>query len=84
MHFASTSVALFSKVMENVRIPVNGELIRFMKITGGKAIRYPDFHDMSPSLCSNGTHLSFIGNDIFVNTIRNAFEMQLFICNPTI
>ena len=71
-----------TKAMENVRIRVNRELIRFMKITGGKAIRYPDFHDKSPSLFSDGTHLSFIGNDIFVNTIQSAFEM--FIRNPTI
>ena len=72
----------YAKAMENVRIRVNRELIRFMKITGGKAIRYPDFHDKSPSLFSDGTHLSFIGNDIFVNTIQSAFEM--FIRNPTI
>ena len=59
-----------TRAMENARIRVNRELIRFMKITGGKAIRYPDFHDKSPSLFSDGTHLSFIGNDIFVNTIQ--------------
>ena len=68
--------------MEKVRIRVNRKLIRFMKITGGKAIRYPDFNDKSPFLFSDGTHLSCIGNDIFVNTIQSAFEM--FIRNPTI
>ena len=68
--------------MENVRIQVNRELIQFMKITGGKDIRYPDFHDKSLSLFFDGTHLSSIGNDVFVNTIQSAFEM--FIRNPTI
>ena len=68
--------------MENVRKRINRELIRFIKINGGKAIRYPDFHDKSPSLFHDDTHLSFIGNDIFVNTIQSAFDM--FICNPNI
>ena len=71
-----------TKAMENVCIRVSRELIRFMKVTGGKAIRYHDFHDKSPSLLSDGTHLSFIGNDIFVNTFQSAFEM--FIPNPNI
>ena len=53
-----------------------------MKINGGKAIRYSDFHDKSPSLFHDDTHLSIIGNDIFVNTIQSAFDM--FICNPNI
>ena len=71
-----------TKAMENVRKRINRELISFMKINGGKAIRYPDFHDKSPSLFHDDTHLSFIGNDIFVNTIQSAFDM--FICNPNI
>ena len=66
--------------MENVCARVSRELIPFMKITRGKAIRYLYFHDKSPSLFSDGTHLSFIGNDIFINTILSAFEM--FIRNP--
>ena len=70
--------------MENVRKRINRELKRFMKINGGKAIRYPDFNDNSPTctLLHNHTHLSFIGNAIFVNTIQNAFDM--FICSPNI
>ena len=71
-----------TKAMENVRKRINRELISFMKINCGKAIRYPDFHDKSPSLFHDDTHLSFIGNDIFVNTIQSAFDM--FICNPNI
>ena len=71
-----------TKAMENVHKRINRELIRFMKMNGGKAIRYPDFHDKSPSLFHDDAHLSFISNDIFVNTIQSAFDM--FIANPNI
>ena len=71
-----------TKAMEDVRKRVNRDIIRFMKLNGGKAIRYPDFNDKSSSLFHDDTHLSFIGNDIFVNTIQSAFDT--FICNPNV
>lgn len=69
-----------TKAMENVRIRINREIVNYIKQVGGKAIRYPDFQDKAPGLFSDDCHLSFIGNDIFLNTIQGAFET--FIHNP--
>ena len=41
---------------------------------GGRAIKHPDFQDKHPALFSDNTHLSFIGNDIFLNSFQGAFE----------
>jgi hypothetical protein len=43
-------------------------------------LKHPDFDDMLPSLFDNGVHLSFIGNDIFINNIQGALET--FFSNP--
>jgi hypothetical protein len=41
------------------------------------AIAHPDFDDSYSALCDDdGVHLSFIGKDIFINTIQEA----LLIC----
>ena len=38
-------------------------------------IHHPDFDDMLPALfAEDGVHLSFIGNDIFINTLQGALE----------
>jgi hypothetical protein len=38
-------------------------------------IEYPGFDDKLPALFDpDGTHLSFIGNDIFINAIQGALE----------
>lgn len=50
---------------ERVRIRVNRTLINYMRLTGGKVIRYPDFQDKTFGLYSDNCHLSLIGNDIF-------------------
>lgn len=68
--------------MERVRVRVNRALINYMRLTGGKAIRYPDFQDRASGLYSDNCHLSFIGNDIFLNSIQGALET--FIHNPNI
>ena len=44
---------------------------------GGRAIKHPDFQDKNPPLFSDNTHLSFIGNDIFLNSFQGAFETFL-------
>ena len=38
-------------------------------------IKYPDFDDKLPALFDpDGTHLSFIGNDIFINALETFFK----------
>ena len=39
---------------------------------GGKTIKHEDFNDKLPSLCEDYCHLSFIGNDIILNTFEEA------------
>jgi hypothetical protein len=42
---------------------------------GGYVVKYPDFDDRHPGLfLDDGVHLSFIGNDIFLNQLQSAFE----------
>lgn len=46
-------------------------------------IQYPDFEDRLPALFNDdGVHLSFIGKDIFINTLQGALET--FFANPHI
>ena len=57
---------------------INREIIRFLTHQGHRAIKHPDFQDMSPGLfADDGVHLSFVGNDIFLNTIQAAMETFL-------
>jgi lysophospholipase L1-like esterase len=41
---------------------------------------YPDLEDCHTSLFKDGVHLSFLGNDIFINIIQGALEQ--FLLNP--
>ena len=45
-------------------------------------IIHPDFQDKNPALFCDECHLSYIGNDIFLNTFQGAFET--FIRHPEI
>ena len=44
---------------------------------GGSTIKYPDFKDKYPELFQEEVHLSFIGNDLFINTIQGAFDSSI-------
>lgn len=66
--------------MENVRLRVNRDIIKFVVDHGGKAIKHHAFNDKSPSLFVDNCHLSFIGNDIFLNSFQAALES--FIHHP--
>ena len=67
--------------METTRKRINRGMRSYILKYGGYVINYPDFNDRHPGLYNqDGVHLSFIGNDIFLNQIQSAFET--FISYP--
>jgi hypothetical protein len=62
---------------------VNMDVRCFLHKFNGKVIHHPDLEDFHPILFKNdGVHLSYIGNDIFINALQSALE--LFISRPFI
>ena len=50
-------------------------VISYFLNTNCYVIKYPDFDDKLPALFDpDGTHLSYIGNDIFINAIQGTLE----------
>lgn len=71
------------KAMESMRARINRAVILFLLQRGHKAIKRTDFHDKLPALyLADGVHLSFIGNDIFLNTIQGALETFFSTYSP--
>lgn len=68
--------------MENIRTRTNRAIIKHMVQNGGKAIKHTDFNDKAPGLFEDSCHLSFIGNDIFLNTFQGA--LCTFISYPEV
>lgn len=66
-----------TKAMENSRNRINRAISSFITLQGGKSIKYPDFQYRTPGLFSDSVHLSFIGNDIFLNSLQAAMETFL-------
>ena len=71
-----------TEAMENIRTRTNRAIIKHMGQNDGKAIKHPDFNDKHPGLYEDSCHLSFIGNDIFVNTFQGA--LFTFISYPEV
>ena len=70
-----------SNKMERTRKRVNRAIRSFLLKRNCYIIKYPDFDDKLQGLFANdGVHLSFIGLDLFINTIQGAVET--FIVNP--
>jgi hypothetical protein len=65
-----------TKAMENCRTRINRSLVDYVIKYKGKAIKYPEFNDRYPGLFFY-VHLSFIGNDLILNTIQGAFDTFL-------
>ena len=63
--------------MEDARARINRGVIGSVVSEGGRAIKHPDFQHEHPALFSDNTHLSFIGNDIFLNSFQGALETFL-------
>ena len=67
-----------AKAMEHARKRVNRSLIRYLMNNGCYVIRHLDLDDGHKALYDvDGTHLSFLGNDIFINAIQGGLEQFL-------
>jgi hypothetical protein len=61
--------------MEKIRRRINHHVRSYILNKNCYVIKYPDFDDKLPTLFDpDGTHLSFIGNHIFINAIQGALE----------
>jgi hypothetical protein len=61
--------------MEKTRKRINRHVRSYFLNKKCYVIKYPDFDDKLPVLFDlDGTHLSFIGNDISINAIQGALE----------
>ena len=68
---------------EGTRKRVNRDVRRFLHKFNSKVIHHPDLEDLHPTLFNNDwVHLSYIGNDIFINALQSALEF--FISRPYI
>lgn len=66
------------KAMEACRSRVNRAIMHFLLRKGHKTIKHTDFQDKLPALyLKDGVHLSYIGNDIFLNTVQAALQTFL-------
>ena len=59
--------------MDHTRKRINRGMRSYLLKNDAYAISYPDFDDCHSALFNvDGVHLSFLGNDIFINTIQEA------------
>jgi hypothetical protein len=63
------------RAMEITRKRINRGIRSYILKYGGYVVKYPDFDDRHPGVfLDDGVHLSFIGNNIFLNQLQSAFE----------
>ena len=71
------------KAMDQARRRLNRDMCYFLTALGHKVMKHTDFHyNESTLLHVDGVHLSFIGNDIFLNSVQGALET--FITQPDV
>ena len=66
--------------MEYARKRVNRAIRTFLQYNGAYIVTHPDIEDCHHALFKDDVHLSFLGNDIFINIIQGALEQ--FLLNP--
>jgi hypothetical protein len=55
---------------------VNRDVRCFLHKFNGKVIHHPDLENLHPILFKNDVvHLSYIGNNIFINALQSALEL---------
>jgi hypothetical protein len=61
--------------MEHTRKRINHGISSFLLKHNCYVVKHPDFDDKLSGLFANdGVHLSFIGCDLFINTLQDALE----------
>jgi lysophospholipase L1-like esterase len=63
-----------SDAMERCRYRVNNYVASFVIKNGGAYIRYPEIKVNNTCICSDGVHLTYLGNDVFLSTLQGAIE----------
>ena len=81
-------IYMFSHVAaEKARKRINSSLSNFIRARGGCYINYPDLNECDRKLYRDGTHLTDIGQFLFLNTIQSAlfkFSTENIQCYPPI
>lgn len=71
-----------SDAMERCRYRVNNYVASFVIRNGGAYIRYPEIKVNNTFICSDGVHLTHLGNDVFLSTLQGAIENFRVDNNP--
>lgn len=67
------------KVIENMRLRVNSAIRTFIRKEGHCILRHPNIRSNELRLYrADGTHLTDLGNDIYLNNLQGALETFLF------
>lgn len=70
--------AIHNESVNRSRKRLNRGVRSVLKRNGGKAINHVDLEDLHPALFrDHGTHLSYLGNDIFINALQSALDCLL-------
>ena len=73
--------AIHNESVNRSRKRLNRGVRSSLQRNGGKAINHVDLEDLHPALLrDDGTQLSYLGNDIFINALQSGLE--LFIKYP--
>ena len=74
-----------AKAMDVTRKRINRGVKSYLNKTGGYTIIHEDFENKPESfICSDGVHLTYIGNDLFLNSLQSALEYFHFMPYNTV
>lgn len=69
-----------AEAMNRARCRINSTVAKYVIMNGGCYLHYPDIKG-NKTFLRDGTHLTPLGNEIFLNTIQGAIETFLFAFN---
>jgi hypothetical protein len=75
MGYRNNGLSYNDRAKETTRKRINRGIRSYILKYWEYVVKYPNFDDCHPGLfLDDGVHLSFIGNDIFLNQLQSAFE----------